>query len=195
MPFLLPWLPEMPANEANRSPGDLIDLDPEVEATSGSDGVEAAWYLDLATRDAEGGEESAPADAWDVSAGDWGTGGLEEELELLPPPVLPPLAAERAATWEFDEELLPLGESLPEDEGPILTETPLPGPRAAADPSDPSLEAGVADRLERIARSLRERGLGAAIQEHAADPLGAIVGAYLSGYLESRRSHDLSPPG
>ncbi|MQA89558.1 MAG: hypothetical protein GEU90_04915 [Gemmatimonas sp.] len=89
-----------------------------------------------------------------------------------------------------DEQSLTAGTGFvaPPEEGwsaqsePLEAEAPMRGFTA-----DPELAAEFADRLERIARTLRQQGAMAALAQHADDPLGAMVTGYLLGFSESVR--------
>lgn len=147
-----------------------------LESTGESAGVEHA--------PPEGGDPVTLDDVvgWDAEAERSG------EYDLLAPRP-EPVVGDYAATWEFEEEYLPLAEPEPADELPFVTPT-------AAAPHEGAATDAVAERLERIARSLREDGLDAMLREHGSDPLGAIVGAYLSGYLEALNGrYDAASPG
>ncbi|HUE97119.1 MAG TPA: hypothetical protein VMN39_10690 [Longimicrobiaceae bacterium] len=72
-------------------------------------------------------------------------------------------------------------ESVASRSGPPEMPPPSAAPSAAADPSRVE---EVADRLEHIARALRERGPGGPLSDARSDPLGALIAAYLLGLSE-----------
>jgi hypothetical protein len=119
----------------------------------------------------------------------------------------------RADVIDWPDELgATLGEAEPEDEAPLQTEEEsrggptserhgaddreprggdaagwtrdhaLPATSAPTEESERVLE--VADRLERIARTLRQHGAAGPIVERETDPLGALITGYLLGYFE-----------
>jgi hypothetical protein len=53
----------------------------------------------------------------------------------------------------------------------------------------------IADRLERIARTLRERGSAAPLAEQPTDPLGALITGYLLGFSEANNAEEPPPSG
>jgi hypothetical protein len=199
VPFVLPWRTGAAPGVAEQPPEELVDLNRESKASSSSEDAlgllddSGPWDLGSSfPEDYADGEQVA--ETWALSA----EADAPAELDLKVPRMPEPFGADQAATWEFDDDLLPRGEAQPEDEQPVLAEqgsesrdTGWPDAGLIAHPpaeaSDATAEAEVAERLERIARSLRERGLAGTLREHGADPLGAIVGAYLSGYLQSHR--------
>jgi hypothetical protein len=101
-----------------------------------------------------------------------------------------PVAWSSPKAWGAD---LAIGQPPASSSAPILEvarepdETESPDPAVAAAPSPLESESAkrraheVADRLERIARALRERGPTGALLDDAADPLGAFVTGYVLG--------------
>jgi hypothetical protein len=110
--------------------------------------------------------------------------------------------------WRDDAEDLRLGAAEPEDELPLLDQkNPAVGASAALEnppvPVTPMLPVSwpeprrleeVAERLEGIARSLRDPESAGSLAAHAKDPLGALITGYLLGYFEASetRAQDAS---
>lgn len=87
-----------------------------------------------------------------------------------------------------DEDELDSGSQEPTEDDPARSgreEAPATGTAGAdAPPGDPTLR--VAERLERIATSLRTRGASGPLIEQPGDPLAALVTGYLLGITESK---------
>jgi hypothetical protein len=110
-------------------------------------------------------EEPEPAEQWDDELG---TFPLSEEL--------PELLTEDANASGWEQDRVSSSES-GRDEGAW----PSSGEPAVPAPVPSSAVEGVAQRLERIARTLRERGATGPLEEDGSDPLGALITGYVLG--------------